>query len=65
MTKLNFDDIWKQANTLYANEKLDKANVSKSSRPYMAPELIPVIASDQVKMMAKALVDAINETISE
>lgn len=57
---LNFDKIWAAANARYAAAKLEKAGYDNTSIMYMAPEMIPQIASDQVKCMLEALIEEIN-----
>jgi hypothetical protein len=58
---LNYEEILEEANVNYLQLKIDKGLIKKSSLPYMAPELIPTIGSDQVKAMLMAIISAINE----
>ncbi len=59
--KLNYQQILEEANANYLQLKIDKGFIRENSLPYMAPELIPVIGSDQVKAILMAVVSAINE----
>ena len=57
---LDFEKIWRAANARYGSAKLQKAGYNNESAAYIAPEMIPRIASDQVKCMLEALVEEIN-----
>ena len=58
--KLEYNKILEKANHLYADTKLKQMQISDDSVKYLAPEQIPQIQSDQVKMVLKALIDEIN-----
>jgi len=59
--ELNYEKILKKANEHYLRAKIKQGLIKESSLPYMAPELIPEIYSDQVKSMLRAIVEEINK----
>ena len=60
---LDAEKIWRDANAKYGVAKLKKAGYTDLS--YVAPEMIPKIASDQVRCMLEALVEEINRQPKE
>lgn len=56
---INYQVVEDRANALYVVAKL-KAAGRLSSLPYLAPEQIPQIASEQVKCFFRALIDELN-----
>ena len=59
--KLNYEQILEEANANYLQLKIDRGFIKKNSLPYMAPETIPQIYSDQVKAGMMAIISAINQ----
>lgn len=59
--KLNYQQILEEANANYLQLKIDRGLIKKSSLPYMAPETIPQIGSDQLKAAMMAIISAINQ----
>jgi len=59
--KLDFDRIMGRANAYYAEAKFKKEGVPHEDILFMAPEHFPVIGSDQVKAVLKALIEEINK----
>ncbi len=59
MKSLDINTILDRADVLYASEKLK--HLPASDIRYLAPEQLPRIQSDQVKALAAALVEALNQ----
>jgi hypothetical protein len=57
---LNYEDVMNKTNTQYRQLKLDQGLISF----YTAPELLPNIESDQIKALAKVLIDEINNELN-
>jgi len=62
---IDYDRLLDRADAIYAELKLKKAGYTREQIMYMAPEQFPRIGSDQIKALARALVDEISEQLGE
>ena len=59
---VDVDEVLREANVLYAEARLREAGMDPR---YLAPEAFPTIQSEQVKCLARALVNHINTALRE